>query len=66
MGWRYRSGRDKGILITHQDTDHVGAVEQDSDLLFKGATLYIGEIKIASYGRCGAGSFSDFTVCQWW
>ena len=35
----------KHILITHQDTDHVGAAETDSDLLFKDATLYIGEIE---------------------
>ncbi len=27
------------ILITHQDTDHVGAVETDSDGLFQNATL---------------------------
>jgi len=33
------------ILITHQDTDHIGAVETDSDQLFKGARLYIGEIE---------------------
>lgn len=33
------------ILITHQDTDHVGAVENDSPGLFKNATLYIGEIE---------------------
>ena len=31
------------ILITHQDTDHVGAVEADSPGLFRKATLYIGE-----------------------
>lgn len=31
------------ILITHQDTDHVGAVEADSDGLFKNATLYLSE-----------------------
>ena len=31
------------ILITHQDTDHVGAVETDSPGLFKKAKLYIGE-----------------------
>lgn len=31
------------ILITHQDTDHVGAVETDSDGLFREATIYIGE-----------------------
>lgn len=33
------------ILITHQDTDHVGAVERDSDDLFRDATLYIGEVE---------------------
>ncbi len=32
-------------LPTHQDTDHMGAVERDSKLLFKHATLYIGEIE---------------------
>ena len=35
------------ILITHQDTDHVGALEQDSDQLFRDATVYIGEIENA-------------------
>ena len=33
------------ILITHQDTDHVGAVEADSPGLFRSAKLYIGEIE---------------------
>lgn len=33
------------ILITHQDTDHVGAVETDSDLLFQNAKLYLSEIE---------------------
>ena len=33
------------ILITHQDTDHVGAVEADSPGLFRQATLYIGEVE---------------------
>ena len=33
------------ILITHQDTDHVGAVETDSDGLFQNATLYLSEIE---------------------
>ena len=33
------------ILITHQDTDHVGAVERDSDGLFKNAKLYISAIE---------------------
>ncbi len=44
MGWLGidpKSIRD--ILITHQDTDHVGAVEADSPGLFREATLYIGE-----------------------
>ncbi len=31
------------IFITHQDTDHVGAVEQDSAGLFKNAKLYISK-----------------------
>ena len=33
------------ILITHQDTDHVGAVETDSDRLFDQATLYLSNIE---------------------
>ncbi|MDO5142199.1 MAG: MBL fold metallo-hydrolase [Eubacteriales bacterium] len=33
------------IFITHQDTDHVGAVEADSDGLFRDAMLYIGEVE---------------------
>lgn len=33
------------ILITHQDTDHVGAIEKDSNGLFRHATIYIGEIE---------------------
>lgn len=33
------------ILITHQDTDHVGAIEADSPGLFKNAKIYIGEIE---------------------
>lgn len=44
MGWL---GIDpkiiRHILITHQDTDHVGAVEADSPGLFQNAKLYIGE-----------------------
>lgn len=35
----------RDILITHQDTDHVGAVETDSPGLFSHATLYIGEVE---------------------
>ena len=33
------------ILITHQDTDHVGAVEHDSASLFSHCKLYISEIE---------------------
>ena len=33
------------ILITHQDTDHVGALERDSELLFKDAVIYLSEIE---------------------
>lgn len=33
------------ILITHQDTDHVGAVERDSDGLFCKATLYLSDVE---------------------
>ena len=44
MGWL---GIDpssiRHILITHQDTDHVGAVEADSPGLFRKAKLYVGE-----------------------
>ena len=35
----------KEILITHQDTDHVGAIEKDSDGLFNESTIYIGSIE---------------------
>ena len=38
-------GSIREIFITHQDTDHVGALERDSDLLFRDATVYIGEIE---------------------
>ena len=33
------------ILITHQDTDHVGALERDSELLFRDAVIYLSEIE---------------------
>ncbi len=33
------------ILITHQDTDHMGALEVDTELLFKDATIYLSEIE---------------------
>ena len=46
MGWLDLNPAEiRHILITHQDTDHVGAVETDSDQLFKDATLYIGEVE---------------------
>ena len=44
MAWLGLKASDiQHILITHQDTDHVGAVEADSQGLFTQATLYISE-----------------------
>ncbi len=46
MGWLdIDPASIKQILITHQDTDHVGALETDSEQLFRDATVYIGEIE---------------------
>ena len=46
MGWLGIDPKSiRHILITHQDTDHVGAVEADSPGLFKNATLYVSEIE---------------------
>ena len=46
MGWLGIDPKSiRHILITHQDTDHVGAVEADSPGLFRDAKLYIGEIE---------------------
>ncbi|MBQ6067164.1 MAG: MBL fold metallo-hydrolase [Clostridia bacterium] len=46
MGWLdIDPASIRHILITHQDTDHVGALETDSEQLFKDATVYIGEIE---------------------
>ncbi len=46
MSWLDISPKDiKEILITHQDTDHVGAVERGSDGLFSESTIYIGRIE---------------------
>ena len=46
MGWLEIDPKSIGnILITHQDTDHVGAVEDDSPGLFRNAKLYIGEVE---------------------
>jgi len=44
MGWLdIDPASVKHILITHQDTDHVGAVERDSGGLFRDAVLYLSE-----------------------
>ena len=46
MKWLGINSKDiKEILVTHQDTDHVGAIEQGSDELFRDATIYIGNIE---------------------
>ena len=46
MGWLGIDPQSiQHILITHQDTDHVGAVEADSTGLFQNAALYIGEVE---------------------
>ena len=46
MGWLdIDPASIRHIFITHQDTDHVGALETDSEQLFKNATVYIGEIE---------------------
>ena len=46
MGWLDSEPAAIGhILITHQDTDHVGALETDSGQLFQNAAVYIGEIE---------------------
>ena len=46
MQWLGINSKDiKDILVTHQDTDHVGAIEQGSDELFRDATIYIGNIE---------------------
>ncbi len=46
MGWLdIEPGSIRHILITHQDTDHMGALERDSELLFRDATVYLSEIE---------------------
>ena len=46
MGWLdLDPAAIRHILITHQDTDHMGAVERDSAGLFKGANIYLSEIE---------------------
>lgn len=44
MGWLGIDPSEiQQILITHQDTDHIGAVESDSPGLFRRAVLYLSE-----------------------
>lgn len=44
MGWLdIDPASIRRILITHQDTDHVGALENDSEQLFRNAEVYLGE-----------------------
>ena len=46
MGWLdIDPASIRHILLTHQDTDHVGAVETDSGGLFPDAALYLSEIE---------------------
>ena len=46
MGWLdLEPSSISHILLTHQDTDHVGAVETDSDRLFENAVLHLSEIE---------------------
>ena len=46
MKWLNINPKDiQEILITHQDTDHVGAIEKGSDGLFSESTIYIGKIE---------------------
>ena len=46
MQWLHINPKQiKEILVTHQDTDHVGAIEQGSDGLFNDAKIYIGKIE---------------------
>ena len=46
MQWVHINPKEiKEILVTHQDTDHVGAIEQGSDELFSDATIYIGKVE---------------------
>ncbi len=46
MGWLDIDPKTvRHILITHQDTDHVGALETDSELLFRNAVIYLSDIE---------------------
>ena len=46
MQWLHINPKEiKEILVTHQDTDHIGAIEKGSDELFSDATIYIGKVE---------------------
>lgn len=46
MQWLHINPKEiKEILVTHQDTDHVGAIKKGSDELFSDATIYIGKVE---------------------
>ena len=46
MGWLGIDPKSiRHILVTHQDTDHVGALERDSEGLFRQAVIYLSEIE---------------------
>ena len=46
MDWLGIDPKDiQHILITHLDTDHIGAIEEDSDQLFSHAQVYIGDVE---------------------
>ena len=46
LRWLDIDPRDvRHVLVTHQDTDHVGALERDGLHLFDDATLYVGRIE---------------------
>ena len=46
MDWLRIDPKDiQHILITHLDTDHIGAIELDSDQLFSHAQVYIGDVE---------------------
>ena len=46
MKWLNINPKDiQESLITHQDIDHVGAIEKGSDELFNESTIYIGKIE---------------------
>ena len=61
MGWLGIDPQSiRHILITHQDTDHLGAVEADSPGLFRDAKLYTARPRTAiSPARCGARSSTN-------